>query len=126
MFGRIRGRAEFGAVEAEDEKEDDEEYGETSDGVAEDLVGPEGGVRAAARFFGSDAVSSEEINMDADKGDDGAGNEPGVQGKKPGEGVMAVVVAADDDLLKGGPDERGDSGDVGRDFGGPEPLLIPR
>ena len=126
LFGGIGRCAELGAAVADDEEDDDEEHGEAGDGVAQHLVGPEGGVGPAAGLLGREPVATEQINMRDDEGDDYTGDDARVQGEEAREGVVAVVAATDDQFLELGPDERRDGGDARGDLGGPESLLIPR
>lgn len=107
------------------EKQDHGQHGEAGDGVFQDLVRPKGTIRPALRLFGGQAVAAEQIDVRRQHGNQQSGQNPGMQRKEARQGQVAVVGATDDNFLKGMTDNRSDSQNICRHFGGPESLLVP-
>ena len=77
-------------------------------------------------FLVVNSMTAEKVDVAGSEGDDCSGQDAGVQGEEAGKGVVAVVVATDDDLFEPFADQWGTGHDVGSHAGGPVAFLVPR
>src|SRR5262245_15761557 len=84
----------------QNQEQDSCEDREASHCITQNLVGPESCIRFSQWKFCGEAVTAEEINMRGEQDHYQSGNNPRMQGEKPGQSVMPVICAADDNSLK--------------------------
>ena len=109
----------------QDHAEHDGHHGQHRHGVLEHLVGPEHRVGPGERLLRVQAVLAKQRQMHHEKQHERDRQESGMEGEEPRQRVVAILRAADHELLDRRPDERHDPGEVRGHDRGPVALLIP-
>ena len=109
----------------QDEHQHHDRHGEAGDRVAQQLLGPESGVRAPIRLANREAVPAEQQHVQRQKDRQQRRQHAGVQREEARQRVMAVVAAADDDLLQRLADDRHERHHVRGDASWPNSLFDP-
>ena len=149
-LGSVRGGSQRRPPGADHEVEHGCHHREAGDGITQGLIGPEpavarsGRVRvrpvlpiplhtcrlcsvpAVARLARRNPVPPEQVNVSRDQGDQGARQHARVEREEARQGEVAVVRAADQDLLHRRAHHGRDRCDARGNLGRPVPLLVPR
>jgi hypothetical protein len=109
----------------EDHAEHHRHHREHRHGVLEHLIGPEHRVGLRDRLFRVESVLAEKREMHDEHHHERPRQEAGMEREKPRQRVVAVLAAADDQLLDRRPGARHDPREIGGHDRGPVALLVP-